>query len=282
MSANAATAPPDELPRIDLTHPGTPEAQWLDALSDRPTISAATLAGGATDCRLVVVAPHPDDETFGVGGLIAEWSAAGRSTTILSLTDGEAAPMPDDVGPAPLRMAARRRAELGTALSRLATTGRIEVVRGALPDGALADHLRTIEQLIARHCRPDDIVVAPLDCDGHPDHEAAGVAAQRGADGHRTLWYPIWAWHWHEPRRSPIVHSAVRVRVGALAQQRREWAIAAYSSQTGGSVPVVPAEMVRRFERPFEVLVGPHDCGLHRDPDPVADRDDAWITCPAP
>ena len=253
-----------ERPRIDLERSGTPEAQWTDALDSTPTISADALAGGAPSSRLVVIAPHPDDETFGVGGLIAEWSASGRSTTILSLTDGEAAPVPDGGVDDPALLAARRRGELDRAVSRLAISGRIDVVRAALADGALADRMAEVELFIALHTEADDVVVAPLDCDGHPDHEAAGVAARRGATGRRTLWYPVWAWHWHEPWRSPAVTSSVRVRIGEDARRHRRFAAAAYSSQITGADPVVPAEMLRRFDRPFDVLVGPHDCGSYR------------------
>ncbi len=261
MSAPTFEGAPIEQPRIDLTYGGVPEQEWLDALTDVPLITAVSLADATIGCRLVVVSPHPDDETFGVGGLIAEWSASARPTTILSLTDGEAAQIPDDPSPDLRRLAARRRGELTTAVSRLTSLGRIAVVRAGLPDGALADHVGEIEELIAGHSRPGDVVVAPIDCDGHPDHEAAGVAARHVSQGQRTLWYPIWAWHWHDPRHSPIVRSAIRVRVGTAAKGRRAGAIEAYGSQIRGSVPVVPAEMVRRFGRPFDVLIGPHDCG---------------------
>lgn len=251
-------------PRIDLERQGTPEREWAEALDHTPTISADALAGGAASCRLVVITPHPDDETFGVGGLIAEWSASGRATTILSLTDGEAAPVPDGGAREPGLMAARRRAELDRAVSRLTTSGRIDVLRAALPDGALVDHMAKLEHFIAQHTEADDVVVAPLDCDGHPDHEAAGVAARHGATGRRTLWYPVWAWHWHEPQRSPAVTSSVRVRITDEARRRRLFAAAAYPSQTEGADPVVPAGMLRRFDRPYDVLVGPHDCGSYR------------------
>ncbi|HSS26311.1 MAG TPA: PIG-L family deacetylase, partial [Mycobacterium sp.] len=51
-----------------LTRGGTPVPVWLAAL-DREALPSLDLTG----CRsLVVVAPHPDDETLGLGATIAQ------------------------------------------------------------------------------------------------------------------------------------------------------------------------------------------------------------------
>jgi LmbE family N-acetylglucosaminyl deacetylase len=44
------------------------------------------------DARLLVVAPHPDDETIGAGGLIQSVREAGGAVRVVYLTDGEAYP----------------------------------------------------------------------------------------------------------------------------------------------------------------------------------------------
>lgn len=36
--------------------------------------------------RILVVAPHPDDETLGVGGAMANWTDAGHSVTVLTVS----------------------------------------------------------------------------------------------------------------------------------------------------------------------------------------------------
>jgi LmbE family N-acetylglucosaminyl deacetylase len=64
--------------------PLTSEAAWLPALV------------GLADWELpfvptLVLAPHPDDETLGAGGLIAKLCRAGVSVTVVAITDGEGA-----------------------------------------------------------------------------------------------------------------------------------------------------------------------------------------------
>src|SRR5262245_11208765 len=49
-----------------------------------------TLLGAIPDTRLLVIAPHPDDETIGAGGLIQRVHAAGGQVRVAFLTDGDA------------------------------------------------------------------------------------------------------------------------------------------------------------------------------------------------
>src|SRR5262245_31904797 len=49
-----------------------------------------TLLGAIADTRLLVIAPHPDDETIGAGGLIERVHAAGGQVRVVFLTDGDA------------------------------------------------------------------------------------------------------------------------------------------------------------------------------------------------
>lgn len=41
-------------------------------------------------CRVLVVVAHPDDESFGLGGLIAAFTAQGAAVDVLCFTHGEA------------------------------------------------------------------------------------------------------------------------------------------------------------------------------------------------
>ncbi len=88
----------------------------IDAM---PALSAAT--------RLLVVAPHPDDETIATGGLIQQVLAAGGAVRIVLLTHGDNNPWPQRWlerrwridAEARQRWGARRYAEMLKALGRL-------------------------------------------------------------------------------------------------------------------------------------------------------------------
>lgn len=67
-----------------LTHSGTPVPLWLAAFQEAP-LPALDLAG----CPgLVVVAAHPDDETFGVGAMITQLVAMGVRVQVVCVSDG--------------------------------------------------------------------------------------------------------------------------------------------------------------------------------------------------
>ena len=79
----------DTTQAFDPADSGTPEEEWRQLLQ-------GAQEWAPSQGPLIVVAPHPDDEVFGPGGLIRCWAAAGQSVTVVSVTDGEAA----DVSPA--------------------------------------------------------------------------------------------------------------------------------------------------------------------------------------
>ena len=208
----------------------------------------------------MVVSPHPDDETLGVGGLLAELLARGWSVCVVAVTDGEASHGRQDPS-AGRRLARRRRAEQQAALRRLHGTvaaNRLSIVRLGMPDGGVETVRADLTATRWRaHSAGADWCLAPLAWDGHPDHEASGAAA-RAACGDRVplASYPIWAWHWATPSEFPL-ERAVRVPLSPAARDRKARALDCFGSQyepiEGG--PVVPPHVRVRFERPFEVLL---------------------------
>lgn len=120
--------------------------------------------------RLLVLAPHPDDEVIGCGGVVAQHLAEGRVVRVVVATDGTAATETGD----PVEYRARRQAETRASLALLGAGATVEFLE--FPDREL-DSARIAPQLAAilLDFRPDLILVPGL-VEIHPDH----VALARG------------------------------------------------------------------------------------------------------
>ena len=235
---------------------GTTESEWrswgvLDAL---PTLD---LAGCAS---MLVVAPHPDDEVLGVGGISAILEARGCGHRVLALSDGEASHPRSPIDSKAL--GARRVAETIAALELMVDTdARIDYLR--IPDGVLRHHEGQIEFEIAARLEHNSWCFAPFRGDGHPDHEAAGRAAQRACAsvGARLVEYPIWMWHWASPADERVPWPRARsVDLPWAIRMRKHDAIRTFRSQIetllgdpSGEV-ILPPEILARFLRSFEVV----------------------------
>lgn len=237
---------------------GTPERVWAAwaAPSGWPVLDIPS--GG----HAVVVSPHPDDETLGVGGTIVLLHRAGWTVDVVAVTDGEASHPPSPARDA-AALAAERRAEQTAALDLLGVPP-LRLVRLGVPDGNVAAHVGRVAERLRALVSPGDWLIAPWTGDGHRDHEAAGRAAQRVAAAVAVrLWsYPVWAWHWAAPDH-PVVATwrPTKVELPPAARQVKAAALACYRSQTTpqdavpGAVAVVPPSMIAHHRRAWEVLL---------------------------
>ena len=100
------------------------EAHWLELLRQTSTWEVP-------NSPTVIVAPHPDDETLGAGGLIAAQRSRGFAVRVAAVTDGEKA-YSDVPG-----LAAMREREQTDALQRLSVPTEC-ITRFRLPDGNVA------------------------------------------------------------------------------------------------------------------------------------------------
>lgn len=138
---------------------------------------------------VLAVVAHPDDESFGLGAVLARFHDAGARVEVLCLTRGEASTLRDGPG----ELARVRADELAAAAAALG------VDHAALlhhPDGALAEVYRTrlAGEVVAaaERVRADGLVVFDeLGVTGHPDHVAATAAAVLAAE---SLAVPVLAW----------------------------------------------------------------------------------------
>lgn len=150
-----------------------------------------SLPSSAQD-RLLVFAPHPDDETIATGGLIQRALRAGARVEVLFATDGDNNPWPQRWlerrwridADARMRWGARRRVEARAALARLAVAGRVADAHFlGWPDQGLTDLL--MDDPLALAALRDRItafapshVALPALGDAHPDHSALHVMAE--------------------------------------------------------------------------------------------------------
>lgn len=107
--------------------------------------------------RLLVLAPHPDDEVIGCGGLVAQHLRENRRVRVVVATDGA------EAGSGAVREEESRRA-----LSRLGTV-EIEFLR--FRDRALDDSAAPLIRAELLSFRPD-LVLVPSPIEIHPDHLA--------------------------------------------------------------------------------------------------------------
>lgn len=131
--------------------------------------------------RVLAVVAHPDDESFGLGGVLAAFAAGGSDVRVLCFTHGEASTLHGVAGD----LAEVRAAELRAAAAELGLTA---VHLLAYPDGALADveaeRLSAEVEGVARRFGADGLVAFdPGGVTGHPDHRAATAAAVSAAAG---------------------------------------------------------------------------------------------------
>lgn len=227
---------------------------WLSALHVR---SAGTLL--QDHHRLVVLSPHPDDETLACGGLMRAASRIGLDVVLVAVTDGEAC-YPGDPEWTPQRLREQRPQEVERALAALGVQAR--VYRLGLPDGGIAGQAEVLSRRLADLLIADDLVLAPWDRDGHPDHDAVGEAALRAAHSADAslLRFPVWAWHWLDPDSAHPPFDAITMPLDANAMADKRRAIACFASQLGTAhpataEPILPARVVERFLRPFEVYL---------------------------
>jgi len=206
-------------------------------------LMAEGMPGLSARTRLMVVAPHPDDETLAAALLIQQVAAVGGAVRVLLLTDGDNNPWPQRwlerrwrIGAAERqRWGRRRREESAAALDRLGLHASCLEALG-WPDMGVTARLRdeaaaSVDLLRSAIERfgPDLVVIPSLD-DRHPDHGAAHVLCRLALAGGSV---PAAGW------RTYLVHGRRREPGGAVEnpgepreRRRKLEALEAYASQT--------------------------------------------------
>jgi len=216
----------------------------------------------------LILAPHPDDESLGCGGLIAMASACGRPPAIVGVTDGVGS-HPNSRSHPPVRLRATRAAELRDAAAILGV-GAKRVHYLGLPD-ASAPHAGprfdiAVAAIVAlvRHYRVAT-VFASWGYDPHSDHAATAALAEAVAReaNVRVAFYPVWGWLLPPDAPVPLADVAGRrLDIAAVLECKRR-AIQAHRSQYSDLIaddPTgfrLPRALLGVFEQPFEVFLAP-------------------------
>ncbi len=235
---------------------GHPKALTADAL--------------ATFGTTVVVAPHPDDETLGCGGLIARLRAARQTVWVLLVSDGTAS------HPNSRRFdAAARRdlriAEMRAALAHLGVPPDhllpLDLPDGAVPGLGAPTFDRAAERMShALAAIAPCTLLLPWRRDPHADHRATNALARAAAarlesSPQRTIEYMVWTAERAQPADWPQPHEGTNwvLDISSVLGAKR-CALAAHRSQLGLVIDDDPdgftigSEMRERAMQPTETF----------------------------
>ena len=227
-----------------MIDPIVTEAEWRPILHSLPEWRCPIVP-------VVVISPHPDDETLATGGLIATLSDRNLDTTVVAVTDGESA-YEDVKG-----LGEARKDEQKKALQILGVRAS-KTVRFGMPDSGVSAHHQKLVDNLLTVVSPGSHILAPWCGDFHPDHEACGRAAEEVSRliGARLTYYFFWTWH-----RGAIDHLAGKpIRKFPLSVEAmcaKTEALLCHESQLhrNGGDPILPERLLGPARRPFEVYL---------------------------
>jgi len=230
--------------------------------------------------RVLVLVPHPDDETLATAGLLQKAGAAGATVRVVFLTDGENNPWPQRLMERRWRIGQAERARWGRlrrreALAALGTLGvsRDDVVFLGLADQTLTEilldtHRDAVTRLseIIRRWRPS-LLVSPSPRDLHPDHSAAAVLVHfalarlsRETPSFARVEYLVHT----RPSRKRGPH-ALLLPLSSEQRARKRRAILCHASQ----LPLRPRSLLARARSTEAFLAAPQRPSLSCEDHPV-------------
>jgi LmbE family N-acetylglucosaminyl deacetylase len=217
----------------------------------------------AAPSACLIIAPHPDDEVLGCGGMIADLTALGKRTDVLFITEGAASHngccsvVESEVGKQRRYLAFQANAILGIPKENLTF---LDGKDGKLPRKGQAD-FNAMAQNIARIIKDKvpDAIFCPHPLEGWSDHiaasELAGVAIALlpREKRPRLYYYCVWFWYslpltkalridWRKARllniqgQYSVKEKAINAYISALAPCGNPW------------VGKLPKEFLRAFD----------------------------------
>lgn len=227
-----------------MIEPLVSETKWA------PVWQAAT-PWQPSDRNMLVIAPHPDDETLAAGGLIARQTSRDVPIHVVAVTDGENA-YNDGID-----LTFRRSLEQTSALKRLGVDFS-SITRLKLTDSGISAQEELLAELLMPFVSQDTHILAPWTGDFHPDHEACGRAACEVArrSGAALTFYFFWTWH----RGRPGLLNGLPLKSVSLSvedQLAKAEAMSQYRSQLehASGQPILPEELLWPARQSCEVFL---------------------------
>ena len=234
---------------------GTSTTEWTGWRREFPELNL-------DECpALVLVAPHPDDETLGFGATAATLRSRGIDVQVVSVTDGGGA-FPELSRREREWLASDRRAELQRAIEIL---GLGDPIHLGLPDGDLGRPRARVGRAARRSARRQGRRGRGVRRHGGetdiPTTNRSGARQPRATErtGAALLEYPIWMWHWADPDDDAVPWQRMsRVRLDRAANARKQRAASVFRTQLTphepGADAVLPPFVMRRLLAVGEVV----------------------------
>lgn len=235
---------------------GTPESEWSSWGHTFPPLDLAR-------CReMIVVAPHPDDEVLGVGGLMSIAAASGIPVSVVAVTDGGAS-HPHSPTLTSDALTDIRPKEAQRALRELGLD--IDPIRLGFDDGQVAANEEALTHALTGLLSGGQGTwcLTPWRGDRHPDHEATARACLTAARrvGIAVLEYPVWMWHWSHPNDDDVPWGrALTVDLDDRAQACKNAAVQHFTTQIEplsdhpADRAVLPPHILERLLRSYELV----------------------------
>ncbi len=217
---------------------------------------------------LLVVAPHPDDETLGCGGAIALLQLQQQDVRILVISDGtQSHPNSKRYPPAALRDL--RQCETLRAMNILGVSNTavsfLDLPDTSVPQVESSDFPSAVHrcQAYLSSLPPLKTILVPWRYDPHCDHRATYQLIKAAADPTvRLVEYPIWDWDSQQQKElpEPITITPWRLDIQPVIALKQQ-AISAYRSQTTEFINDDPSgfrlssQMLKHFQVPWEVFI---------------------------
>jgi N-acetylglucosamine malate deacetylase 1 len=217
---------------------------------------------------LLIIAPHPDDETFACGGLIAQKKIKEISVRVVYLTDGKTAhkgccnTSPDKIAFARRRLAEETGEILGLKSEDMFWLGLSD---GMIPRRDDLNFKTAVAMMIKllNEIKPKE-VYAPHYLDCWPDHETASVIvkeALKKVECRCELYcYPVWMWHNLRLRSLPEVLQSKIFRIDITKFLDKKTAavdhyLSALNPECGKPYcGMLPEGFIKYFQYPYEIF----------------------------